>query len=1117
MKTSIVILTFNKLEYTQRCIASIRQFTTPATFEIIVVDNNSTDGTVRWLESQKDLTVVFNKENHGFPKGCNQGMKLASGDDVLLLNNDTIVTANWLDNLKKCLYSSPDIGAVGPVTNNCSYYQTISVDYKSVDEMHEFAKKHNSSNHFLWEERLKLIGFCLLVKKDVIKQIGLLDEVFSPGNFEDDDYCVRMRRAGYRLFLCKDTFIHHFGSVSFADNSGWFSDLLKANRDKFRVKWGFDPAYSMFIRHEIVNLMDSRRDYGIKVLEIGCACGATLLQIKNIYKNAKLYGIELSEHAAVDAGLIAEVSAVNIETSELSYPHEFFDFIIMADVLEHLENPWTVLERIRKYLKSDGKILASVPNVAHYSVVRNLVNGHWTYEEAGILDKTHLRYFTLSEINKMFLGAGYSGLEFSMTTVPVSETDQKFIAELSKLSSEDNAAQKFLAYQYVIKGNKAPMEIDIYQLIANISSDNCLQDSLRKLNSIPVEEVTRLIGRQTGDKVAVLNLLAVKNFETGDYENVLPYLNKALEYDGKNKNTLYNLGYVLNAMNERELALTYLQSIEEVDEQVRGLLEGLESSKQVAATSTVEAVKYYVDPSCDIRGGNRIKVENNVVIQKDCWLNIAIDNSHSGFMIELGQGTNIGRRSTISAANKIVLGKNVLLGPNVLITDHNHEYRHVGIPISIQGVTTTSASVYIGDGTWIGSNSIVAGDVKIGKGCVVGANSVVNKDLPDFSVAVGNPAKVVKIFDVESGNWVKVHSKESAERLLHSRSDLSDYIVPITSLNSLQVEVSSACNLKCPQCFNQIDGHKTGFFSKELWQRRINPVLNQIDHIHLVGIGEPLLSKDLFHFIKDAKAHNVKVHTTSNLQLVDEELARRLVTSGLDELSFSCDGATKATYEKIRVKGSFDKLISALDLINKFKKEYGSNNPNLVLNFGAIKSNVSELPQIVQMAKQYNIDSIIAYHDVAYIEEMKNESLYHSQELSDQKFVKAKRLADELGINMFFPGLFSSPIKYKPVGVYCAYPYRHIWIYSDGRVGPCCMDFPDRYVLGNLNNSSIESVWNSKPILSLRKELATNPSYTCRFCVSHAKMDISKCEFFFKFKGSEDYIHQLERSESNEA
>ncbi|MBR4696044.1 MAG: glycosyltransferase, partial [Selenomonadaceae bacterium] len=106
--TSIIILSYNTKEYTQMCIQSIRKHTDPGSYEIIVVDNASTDGSLNWLLAQPDIRLIANEENLGFPKGCNQGLEIAEGDDLLLLNSDTIVTPRWLKQLLIALHSSSD-------------------------------------------------------------------------------------------------------------------------------------------------------------------------------------------------------------------------------------------------------------------------------------------------------------------------------------------------------------------------------------------------------------------------------------------------------------------------------------------------------------------------------------------------------------------------------------------------------------------------------------------------------------------------------------------------------------------------------------------------------------------------------------------------------------------------------------------------------------------------------------------------------------------------------------------------------------------------------------------------------------------------------------------------
>jgi O-antigen biosynthesis protein len=436
------------------CINSIRKFTEKGLYEIIVVDNNSTDGTVKWLKEQDDLKLVLNDYNAGFPKGCNQGIAAAEKDsDILLLNNDTIVTPNWLENLKECLYSEEKVGAVGPVTNSCSYLQAIKTNFTGLKDMFAFAEKMNTSGKKDYEQKVRLIGFCMLIKRAVIDKIGLLDERFSPGNFEDDDYSYRIEEAGYKLLVCRNAFIYHYGSKSFNANAQKFQTHLNENAKIFEEKWGFNSNYSSFIRDDIVGLIDDKKSRAIKVLEIGCACGASLLRIKNKYKRAKLYGIELNKNSAKIASGFADVRSENIENAELSYKAGFFDYIIFADVLEHLYDPGKVLCKMKKYLKEGGCILASIPNVMHYSVMAGLLSGSFTYADAGILDKTHLRFFTLHEVDKMFAQSGYSDMIYKSNIIALNENDKLFVDTLVKIAGEDKRLQ-FCAYQYIVKAKK---------------------------------------------------------------------------------------------------------------------------------------------------------------------------------------------------------------------------------------------------------------------------------------------------------------------------------------------------------------------------------------------------------------------------------------------------------------------------------------------------------------------------------------------------------------------------------------------------------------------------------------------------------------------------------------
>ena len=449
-KTSIVVVVCNNIELTKMCVNSIRRYTEPGTYEIIIVDNGSTDGTAQWLKQQKDLKCISNVDNLGFVRGCNQGIGEAGGSDVLLLNNDTVVSNNWLANMRRCLYSSPYIGAVGAVTNYCSNHQAILVGYQSLEEMHDFARQNNNSNPRRWEERLRLVAYCLLLKGEAVKKAGLLDERFSPGNYEDDDYSFRLLQAGYRLMLCHDVFIHHFGSATFRGDPAAYTVLLKENGKKFEQKWGFNTTCTTLIRHEIVQLMDDHGCDGINVLDIGCACGATLLYIKNLYGNAGLYGVEINKSAAEIAGMFAKVAVGDVESLELDYQDGFFDYIICSDVLEQLKDPWQILKKLGRYLKPGGRLLVSLLNVMHYSVIRNLLYGMWSYQDGGIPGINQLRFFTIGDIINMFNGAGYEVLDVGRISSQISGEDEKFVNKLTDITG-GKYTEQYKAYQYIVR------------------------------------------------------------------------------------------------------------------------------------------------------------------------------------------------------------------------------------------------------------------------------------------------------------------------------------------------------------------------------------------------------------------------------------------------------------------------------------------------------------------------------------------------------------------------------------------------------------------------------------------------------------------------------------------
>ena len=582
---SIVMLTYNNLDYTKVCIDSIRKYNGKDNCEIIIVDNNSTDGTVQWLQEQNDIKYILNKENKGFPAGCNQGIEISEkNNDIFLLNNDTVIMPNSIFNLRMGLYNEENVGATGSISNSVSYYQQISAQYDDFDDYMKLALQNNIPDDSRYEQRVKLVGFAMFIKRDVLDKVGLLDERFTPGNFEDDDLSLRIVVAGYKLLLCKDSYIHHFGSVSFKENPEKYSELLKTNDNKFMEKWSFNSAKSTVIRYDLVNLITETVDKKINILEIGCNCGATLIEVKNRYKNSNLYGLDFNQYTAKIANYNANVQTTKIQYIDLSiYEESFFDYVILGDIIEHVYNPKELLTNIFKYLKKDGYIISTIPNVMHFSIIRDLLYGNWTYQDAGILDKTHFRFFTKNEIIKMFNECGYSELNMGMNEMFTTESDVNFIEQLSNLSSKE-LKEEYNAYQYIIKAKKFEKPTDeivkkcatlLRRIEFNIDIEETEKELIENLkNRIFTQDViVETVAKYVIDKVYILNYLAIKCLEDEIDDFILILLNNAYDLEPQNLDTNYNLAYVLNMIGESNLALEYLYNLKDTNAAIEKLKE----------------------------------------------------------------------------------------------------------------------------------------------------------------------------------------------------------------------------------------------------------------------------------------------------------------------------------------------------------------------------------------------------------------------------------------------------------------------------------------------------------------------------------------------------------------
>lgn len=242
-KVSVVVLTYNNLDLTKACVSSLLRWSDYPNLEIIVVDNASTDGSPDYLrqlhEENPEIKLLLNDKNIGFAAGNNVGLEIATGDYLVMLNNDTVVTPGWVLTMLRHLQSEATIGLVGPVTNNIGNEAKINISYNQPEEMLALAMTHTTMR---MGQRIGIrtaAFFCIMMSRKVFEQIGLLDENFGRGFFEDDDYCRRAEQLGLSIVCAEDVFIHHHLSASF-NKLGYAEKekLFNNNKAYYESKWG---------------------------------------------------------------------------------------------------------------------------------------------------------------------------------------------------------------------------------------------------------------------------------------------------------------------------------------------------------------------------------------------------------------------------------------------------------------------------------------------------------------------------------------------------------------------------------------------------------------------------------------------------------------------------------------------------------------------------------------------------------------------------------------------------------------------------------------------------------------------------------------------------------------
>jgi MoaA/NifB/PqqE/SkfB family radical SAM enzyme len=329
--------------------------------------------------------------------------------------------------------------------------------------------------------------------------------------------------------------------------------------------------------------------------------------------------------------------------------------------------------------------------------------------------------------------------------------------------------------------------------------------------------------------------------------------------------------------------------------------------------------------------------------------------------------------------------------------------------------------------------------------------------------------------------------------------------LPVVDLPKfLQIEPVGQCNLRCQMCPIQFrrDG-PPAFMAFDVFTRLLDG-LPGLTELQLQGLGEPMMHPRFFDMVAFATGRGIHVSTNSNLTLLNPTRAERCVTSGLHELHVSIDGATAETYERIRVRAHFDRVLRNLELLLDARQRLGSATPRLRMVVVAMRQNLHEFPELVRLAHRFTIHTVFVQHlchDFGesslpahyrpmrdFVEEQT--LLNEDPERVEHYFTAARAVARELGVDLRLPRTQPRP---HPPGTpgpeRCDWPWRGSYVSYQGLAMPCCMvATPDRINFGSLTERGVEAVWNGPEYQTFRAELSSEtPPEVCRSCSVYSR------------------------------
>ena len=404
-ETSFLIVSYNDRELMKECVSAIRKSVRRGTYEIVVVDNRSTDGVQKWLRDQLDIRLIENGRNVGYPTGMNIAYRACRKEnDIFMLNNDAVLTPNAYFWLRMALYAGREVGAVGPMSNEASG-QTVSPTPESMEKTFLLAKGINLPSENPCEEALSLTGFAVLIGAEAAKSVSMekdiMDDRYSPAYFEDDDLSVRILYAGYRNRIVHNALVYHKGGSGFPEGNVKEEEekvpaqakmeLLQKSRKQFVDKWGFDIWAYKGVWSDFAYVIDKEQNAPIRILELDCGMGANLCYLQYRFPESVCVGIDRSPLAVGLGKRAADLRYGDCETFAFPWRKHSFDYIFAVDVLGRAADKASFTEKLANYLK-EGGFLVIHSDLLQDETIQNLLGKEGFVRTGKVGDLCRYRY-----------------------------------------------------------------------------------------------------------------------------------------------------------------------------------------------------------------------------------------------------------------------------------------------------------------------------------------------------------------------------------------------------------------------------------------------------------------------------------------------------------------------------------------------------------------------------------------------------------------------------------------------------------------------------------------------------------------------------------------------------